>query len=140
MRFKKFDVAKIANNMYTKGIVPESFQPLLKDFLVKKARTVTIVTDVDEMEDENGDWQEIETKETYAIIVLKKTVYKNRHTFLPKCDEFFPQSGFPTAQLWRLTNEGWVIEDYNHWSFLPHGEFFDAILRDNKSLLTDYWG
>jgi len=134
MKFKKFNVEEIAKNLCTEGIVPESFLPTLKNNLVGKCVSIDVVTDIDEIETEDGDWEEIEIKETYAIVVVKASTFRNRHKIMPRCDEWFPETIFPSAQLWRLTSDGWMSEDYNHWD-LPHSEFFTALVTDNKSTL-----
>ena len=135
MEFKKFNVEDIAKNLCVQGIIPESFLPTLKSNLVSKCVTTSVVVDFEEIETEDGDWEEIEIKEQYAIVVLKSSTYRDRHNIMPRCDEWFPETGFPTAQLWRLTSDGWLSENYNHWDFLPHGEFFTALVSDNRSTL-----
>ena len=108
MKFKEFDVEEIASNMYTKGIVPESFLPTLKPDLVSKCVSIDVVTDYDEVEDENGELQEIETVETFVIVILKYIAYppfvpkRKRATYITIKMTHSPVSGTVSIKLWKL--------------------------------------
>ena len=124
MKFKKFNSQEIVQNHCTMGIIPESFLPTLN--FVAMSVTIDVVTDIDE---------EGFISERYAIIILKNDAYENRRTILEKYDEWFPAGGFPSAQIWKKTKNGWACLDYNHWDSIDHKNFFKTIVSDNKHIL-----
>jgi hypothetical protein len=128
IKLKKFNVAEIANNLSALNHSGISWT------VATHANAKTVKTFTIGWTDEEEGCE----AEQYAVVILKAKCWRKRNTLYPDHLDYYPVTKMPIAQLWRLTDDGWLLEDANQWfedsdgdEWMEIGDHLDTLLQDH---------